>query len=181
MPRPACYRVASASRFSGNLCIIGYGQYPGATRQSRSESNLFQFKRTKVQFIIVTVLLVGCATGGDLVPIGENAWRVTTVDTSDAEAERVGVLQADRFCAKLGMAPVVSVPRTYNDMPTRHVSTLEFQCTARGNSPEAQAEARMLGYRRDCAVAGFALGSPENLKCAADIAAKASPKSAPAR
>jgi len=137
--------------------------------------------RINVLPILLSLQLAGCAAGGDLVPIGENAWRVTTVDTSDAEAERVGVLQADRFCAKLGMVPVVSVPRTYNDMPTRHVSTLEFQCTARGNSPEAQAEARTLGYRRDCAVAGFALGSPENLKCAADVAAKASPQAAPAR
>jgi len=39
----------------------------------------------------------------------------------------------------------------------------------------------MLGYRRDCATAGFALGSPENLKCAADVAAKYSPKAVPAR
>ena len=66
-------------------------------------------------------------------------------------------------------------------MPARHVSTMEFQCAPRGNSLEAQAEARMLGYRRDCAIAGFALGSPANLKCAADVAAKSSPKAVPAR
>jgi hypothetical protein len=137
--------------------------------------------RVNFHSILLSLLLAGCATGGDLVPVGENAWRVTTVDTSDAEAERVGVLQAEKFCAKLGQAPVVSVPQTYNDMPTRHVSTMVFQCMTRGNSPEAQAEARMLGYRRDCAIAGFALGSPENLKCAADVATKASPRAVPAR
>jgi hypothetical protein len=58
---------------------------------------------------------------------------------------------------------------------------MEFQCTARGTSPEAQAEARMLGFRRDCAIAGFPLGSPENLKCASDVAAKASPRAVPRR
>jgi hypothetical protein len=137
--------------------------------------------RLHLPSILLSALLAGCATGSDLVPIGENAWRVTTVDTSDAEAERVGVLQAEKFCAKLGQTPVVSLPQTYNDMPTRHVSTMVFQCAPRGNSPEAQAEARMLGYRRDCALAGFPLGSPENLKCAADVAAKASPRAVPAR
>ena len=138
--------------------------------------------RIKTLFLIAAALpQLGCATGGDLVPIGENAWRVTTIDNTEAEAARVAILHADSFCAKLGKVPVTSVPRDNNDMPARHVATMEFQCTARGNSPEALAEARTLGYRRDCAVAGFALGSPENLKCAADIAAKASPKSAPAR
>lgn len=142
---------------------------------------MFQFKRIKVPFVIVMVLLLGCASGGDLVPIGENAWRVTTIDNTEAEAARVAVLQADSFCAKMGKVPVNSVPRDNNDMPARHVSTMEFQCTARGNSPDAQAEARMLGYRRDCAVAGFALGSPENLKCAADVAAKSGLRVVPAR
>ena len=142
---------------------------------------MFQFKRTEVQFVIVTVLLVGCATGGDLIPIGENAWRVSTIDNTEADAARMAVLQADSFCAKLGKVPVTSAPQIYNDMPARYNSTMEFQCAPRGNSPEAQAEARMLGYRRDCAIAGFALGSPENQKCAADVAAKSSPRAVPAR
>jgi hypothetical protein len=137
--------------------------------------------RINVRALLLSVLLAGCATGGDLIPIGENAWRVTTVDNTEAEAARVGINQADLFCAKMGKAPIYSASRTNNDMPARHVSTMEFQCTARGNSPEAQAEARMLGYRRDCAIAGFALGSPENLKCAADVAAKSSPRAVPAR
>ena len=131
--------------------------------------------------LLTTTLLLGCATGGDLVSIGENAWRVTTVDNTEAEAARVGVVQADRFCAGMGKASINSPARTVNDMPARHISTMEFQCTARGNSPEAQAEARMLGYRRDCALAGFALGSPENLKCAADVATRSSPRAVPAR
>ena len=137
--------------------------------------------RMNVRLVLLAALLAGCAAGGDLIPVGENAWRVTTIDNTEAEAARVAILQADSFCAKMGKVPVTSVPRDDNDMPARHVATMEFQCTARGNSAEALAEARTLGYRRDCAVAGFALGSPENLKCAADIAAKASPKSAPAR
>jgi hypothetical protein len=131
--------------------------------------------------ILLSALLLGCATGGDLVSIGENAWRVSTFDSNEPEAARVGVVQADQFCAKLGKVPIYSVARIYNDMPARYVSTMEFQCAPRGNSPEAQAEARMLGYRRDCALAGFALGSPENLKCAADVAAKSSPRAVPAR
>jgi hypothetical protein len=137
--------------------------------------------RTNFQSILLSLLLAGCAAGGDLVPIGENAWRVTTVDNTEAEAERVGVVQADKFCAKSGMVPVVSAPRTYSDMPARYVAMTEFQCAPRGNSPDAQAEARMLGYRRDCAIAGYELGSPENLKCAADVAAKLSPRVVPTR
>jgi hypothetical protein len=137
--------------------------------------------RNHVHCILLFVLLAGCATGGDLVPLGDSAWRVTTIDNTGAEAERLGIVQADRFCAKMGKTPVYSPPRTYDDMPARYNSTLEFQCAPRGNSPDAQAEARVLGYRRDCAIAGFALGSPENLKCAADIAAKSSPRAVPAR
>jgi hypothetical protein len=137
--------------------------------------------RLSIQSILLSALLAGCAAGGDLVPIGENAWRVTAVDSTEAEAARVAIVQADSFCAKMGKAPINSAARTYNDMPARYISTMEFQCTARGNSPEAQAEARMLGYRRDCALAGFPLGSPENLKCAADVAAKASPRAVPVR
>jgi hypothetical protein len=137
--------------------------------------------RMHLQSVLLLALLAGCATGADLVPIGENAWRVTTIDNTVAEAERVGIVQADRFCARLGKVPVYSPPRTYDDMPARYNSTMEFQCAARGNSPEAQTEARMLGYRRDCAIAGYALGSPEDIKCAADVAVKAGPKAAPAR
>ena len=137
--------------------------------------------RLNVHSILLSALLAGCAMGGDLIPIGENAWRVTTIDNTEAEAARVAVVQADKFCAKLGKVPMVSPPRDNNDMPARHVATMEFQCAQRGDSPDAQAEARMLGFRRDCAIAGFALGSPENLKCAADVAAKSSPRAVPAR
>ena len=137
--------------------------------------------RMNSHFLLFSALLAGCAAGGDLVPIGENAWRVTTIDNTEADAARMAVLQADSFCAKLGKVPVTSAPQIYNDMPARYNSTMEFQCAPRGNSPEAQAEARMLGFRRDCAIAGFAMGSPENLKCAADIAAKSSPRAVPAR
>jgi len=137
--------------------------------------------RINVHSILLSTLLAGCAAGGDLVPIGENAWRVTTIDNTEAEAARIAIVQANSFCAKMGKSPIYSVTRIYNDMPARYNSTMEFQCAPRGNSPEAQAEARMLGYRRDCAIAGFALGSPENLKCAADIAAKSSPRAVPAR
>ena len=66
-------------------------------------------------------------------------------------------------------------------MPGRYNYTADFQCTARGASPDAQAEYRVRGYQRDCAIAGFALGSPENKKCAADVSAKANPKSATGR
>ena len=137
--------------------------------------------RMNSHFLLFSALLAGCAAGGDLVPIGENAWRVTTIDNTGAEAARVAIVQADSFCAKMGKTPIYSVTRTYDDMPARYNSTMEFQCAPRGNSPEAQAEARMLGFRRDCAIAGFALGSPENLKCAADVAAKSSPMAVPAR
>ena len=130
----------------------------------------------KIHPIILSALLVGCATGGDLVHIGDNAWRLTTIDNTEAEAARVGTSQANQFCGKRGQVPFVVTVRTYNDMPARHTSVVDFQCTASGSSPEAQAEARKLGYQRDCAIAGFALGSPENLKCAADVAAKANPR-----
>ena len=137
--------------------------------------------RMNVHFVLLSALLAGCAAGGDLIPIGENAWRVTSIDSTEADAARVAILQADSFCAKMGKVPVYSMPRTFNDMPARYNSTMEFQCGPRGSSPEALAEARMLGYRRDCAVAGFALGSPENATCALDIAAKSSPRAVPAR
>jgi len=131
--------------------------------------------------VLLSVLLAGCAAGGDLIPIGENAWRVTALDNSEADAARVAVLQADSFCGKLGKQPVYSAPRTFSDMPARYNATMDFQCAPRGSSPEAQAESRRLVYQRDCAIAGFALGSPENMKCAADVAAKSSPRAVPAR
>jgi hypothetical protein len=130
---------------------------------------------------LLSALLLGCSTGGDLVNIGDNAWRLTTIDNTEAEAARVGISQAIAFCDKQGKVPFYSTVRTANDMPARHISTMEFQCTARGVSTEAQAEARMHGYQRDCAIAGFALGEPENLKCAADVAARTSPRAVPAR
>ena len=135
----------------------------------------------KIHPILLSALLYGCATGGDLVNIGENAWRVTTIDNSESQATRVAVNQATKFCGNLDKSPLYSPARIYSDMPARYVSTTEFQCAARGTSPEALAEARMLGFRRDCAIAGFPLGSPENLKCAADVAAKATPRPVPAR
>ena len=130
----------------------------------------------KIHPILLSALLYGCATGGDLVNIGENAWRVTTTDSTESGATRVAVNQATKFCGNMDKAPLYSPARMNNDMPARYISTMEFQCTARGTSAEAQAEARMLGFRRDCAVAGFPLGSPENLKCASDVAAKANPR-----
>ena len=135
----------------------------------------------KIYPILLTALLAGCSTGGDVVNIGDNAWRLTTVDNTEAEAARVGIAQANEFCGKQGKVPFYAIVRTANDMPARHISTMEFQCTAGGTSPEAQAEARMRGYQRDCAIAGFALGSPENLKCAADVSAKANPKTGAGR
>ena len=135
----------------------------------------------KIHPIVLSALLFGCASGGDLVNIGENAWRVTAIDNSESEAVRVAVNQATKYCGNIDKAPFNSAPSIINDMPARYVSTMEFQCTARGTSPEARAEARMLGFRRDCAVAGFPLGSPENLKCADDVAAKASPRPIPGR
>ena len=129
-----------------------------------------------VPLIVVATLLLGCATGGDLVNIGTDAWRLTTIDNTEAEAARVGITQAIAFCGKQGKDPFYSTVRTANDMPARHISTMEFMCTARGMSPEAQAEARLHAYQRDCAIAGFALGTPENSKCAADVSFRVNPK-----
>jgi hypothetical protein len=133
--------------------------------------------------LAVALAVVGCSTspapvnvgaaGSDLVNIGDNAWRLTTIDNTEAEAARVGTNQAAEFCAKQGKAVFFASVRTANDMPARHISVMEFQCTARGNSPEAQAEARLRGFQRDCAIAGFPLGSPDNMKCAVEVAAKA--------
>ena len=126
--------------------------------------------------LVLAMTPLGCATGGDIVKIGDNAWRLTTIDNTEDEAARVGTSQAIAFCGKQGKVPFFASVRTFNDMPARHISTMDFQCTASGMSLEAQAEARLHGYQRDCAIAGFALGSPENLKCAMDISAKANPK-----
>ena len=120
----------------------------------------------------LTAFLLGCATGEDIVRIGDNAWRLTAIDNTQFEAARVGTAKANEFCAQRGQVPFVAMVQTANDMPARHIATMEFQCTARGDSPEAKAEARMHGYHRDCAIAGFTLGSPENIKCAAEVAAK---------
>jgi len=133
----------------------------------------------KIHPILFSALLYGCASGGDLVNVGENAWRVMTIDNSESEARRVAVNQATKVCASMDKVPLYSPASINNDMPARYVSTMEFQCTARGTSQEALAEARMLGFRRDCAIAGFPLGSPENRTCAADVAAKASPRVPP--
>jgi hypothetical protein len=131
--------------------------------------------------LLSALLLYGCASGGDLINVGENAWRVMTIDNTESEARRVAVNQATKVCGNMGKAPLYSPARINNDMPARYVATMEFQCAAGGTSPEALAEARNLGFRRDCAIAGFPLGSPENRTCAADVAAKASPRAVPAR
>ena len=138
-------------------------------------------KSMKAFPFLLSALLLGCASGGDLVNIGDNAWRLTTIDNTEAEAARVATAQSIAFCDKQGKVPFYSISRTNNDMPARYISTIEFMCTARGTSPEAQAEARVHGYQRDCAIAGYALGSPENNKCAADVAAKVNPKPATGR
>jgi hypothetical protein len=130
----------------------------------------------KCVILVFAMALIGCSTGGDLVKIGDNAWRLTTIDNTEDEAARVGTSQAIAFCGKQGKVPFFAISRTTSDMPARHISTMEFQCTASGMSPEAQAEARMHAYQRDCAIAGFPLGSPENLKCATEVSAKATPK-----
>jgi hypothetical protein len=137
--------------------------------------------------LVSTVFLQGCgsnpvnqgSTGANLINIGDNAWRLTTIDNTEFEAARVGTAQAIEFCRRQGKVPFFSTVRTANDMPARHISTMEFQGTASGSSPEAQAEAAMRGYQRDCAIAGFPLGSPENQKCAAEVSAKANPKAKP--
>ena len=48
----------------------------------------------KIYPILLSALLYGCASGGDLVNMGDNAWRVMTIDTSESEARRVAVNQA---------------------------------------------------------------------------------------
>jgi hypothetical protein len=128
------------------------------------------------------LLLFGCSAGpkpvnvgtagSNLINIGDNAWQLTTIGDTEFEAARVGISQAIEFCAKQSRVPFYSTVQTWNDMPARHTSVMEFQCTTAGSSPEAQAEAQMRGYQRDCAIAGFPLGSPENQKCAKEVSAK---------
>ena len=130
---------------------------------------------------LVPLLLLGCATGGGLVNMGDNAWRLTTIADTAVEVARVGTSQAVALCGRQGKVPFYSSVQTANDMPARYISTMEFMCTAGGTSSEALAEARMHGYQRDCAIAGFVLGSPDNRKCAADLSAKFDPKSATVR
>ena len=123
-----------------------------------------------------SALLLGCASVANIVSIGDNAWRVTTVDYNSVEVARAGTAQAVDVCRKQGKVPFVVSSNQYNDMPARYTMIMEFQCTAAGSSPAAQAEARMLGFQRDCAIAGFTIGSPENLKCAGELSAKAGNK-----
>jgi len=122
------------------------------------------------------ILLVGCSSAGGPVNLRGDAWQVTAVDNTAFEAARVGLAQANDFCAKSGQSAVIAIERTNADMPARHIYTIDFQCTARGNSPEAQAQYRMRMFQRDCAIAGFDLGSADNIQCAATLAEKSAPK-----
>ncbi len=126
--------------------------------------------------VAVFALLFGCATGNDIVSIGDNAWRVKTVDSTQLEVARVATSQANGLCARQGKVPFLVTSNQFNDMPGRHTMIMDFQCTASGSSPAAQAEARMHGFERECAIVGFALGSPENMKCANELSAKAGAK-----
>ena len=148
----------------------------GPVPDAPGKLTMTSIKTIKAYPIYFSAMLLGCATGADVVKIGDDAWRLTTIDYNATESARVATAQANEFCGKQGRVPFVSMMQTQNDMPARYISTMEFQCTAGGTSPEALAEARMRGYQRNCAIAGFALGSPENLKCAMDISAKANPK-----
>jgi len=121
----------------------------------------------------LAALLLGCASGADIVKIGDNAWRVTTIDNTQFEVARVGTAQAIDVCVKQGKVPFFVASVQTNDMPGRHRSVMDFQCTASGSSPAAQAEARMMGFNRECAIVGYPLGSPENHKCANELSAKA--------
>jgi hypothetical protein len=157
-------------------------QVPTApTHEIERKLKLSAIESMRAHLFLWSLLLLGCATGGDLVNMGDNAWRLTTIANTDAEVARVGTSQAVALCGKQGKVPLYSAVRTTNDMPARYISTMEFICTAGGTSPEALAEARMHGYQRDCAISGFELGSPENRKCAADLSAKFNSKSATGR
>ena len=121
-------------------------------------------------------LLAGCASGGSVVEIGDNAWRLAAIDYTEGDATRLATDQVKEFCAKRGQVPYVVMTRTVNDMPARYNSTIEFVCTAGGTSAAAQAEWIQRGYQRDCAIAGFPLGTPPNMKCAMEISAKVKSK-----
>ncbi len=125
--------------------------------------------------IAVLLILAGCA-GPDVVEIGANAWRLAAIDYNLAGATRVATEQVAEFCAKRGQVPYYTFSRISNDMPARYNATIEFQCTAGGSSPAAQAEALLRGYERDCAIAGFPLGTPQNMKCAREISGKVNAK-----
>ncbi|MEO8344332.1 MAG: hypothetical protein ABI607_01440 [Betaproteobacteria bacterium] len=122
------------------------------------------------------IFLVGCAGGASLVAIGDSAWRVSGIDYVDTDAQRIASDQAKAFCAKRGQIPYVMKSRLTNDMPARYNASIEFQCMAGGTSPAALAEARLLGYQRDCYIAGYPLGTPQNMKCALEVSAKDNPK-----
>ena len=126
--------------------------------------------------LAISALLSACATTENIVSIGDNAWRVTTIDNTQFEVARVGTAQAIDVCAKQAKVPFFVSSNQYNDMPGRHTMIMEFQCTASGSSPAAQAEARMHGFNRECAIVGYPLGSPENQKCANELSAKANAK-----
>ncbi len=128
--------------------------------------------------LVCAALLLGCASAGGPVNLRGDAWQVTAIDNTPMEAARVGLAQANGFCAKTGQSAFIAIERTNADMPAHHIYQIEFQCTARGNSPEAQAEYRMRNLQRDCAIAGYDLGSPENIQCANTLAARAAPKPA---
>ena len=126
--------------------------------------------------LAIAILLTGCAGGASLVEIGDNVWRVSGIDYIDTDSQRIASDQAKAFCAKRGQVPYVLTSRLTNDMPARYNATIEFQCMAGGTSPAALAEARLLGFQRDCYIAGFPLGTPQNMKCALEVSAKDSKK-----
>ncbi len=126
--------------------------------------------------LVCAAVLLGCVSAGGPVNLRGDAWQVTAIDYTAFGAARVGLAQANDFCAKRGQSAFIAIERTNADMPAHHIYTIDFQCTARGNSPEANAEYRMRNFQRDCAIAGFDLGSPENIQCANTLAEKASPK-----
>ncbi len=122
--------------------------------------------------LALALLLAGCASGGSVIEIGDNAWRLAAIDYTEADATQLAADQVKEFCAKRGQVPFVVMTRTVNDMPGRYNSTIEFVCTAGGTSAAALAEWTQRGYQRDCAIAGFPIGTPQNMKCAMEISAK---------
>ncbi len=127
------------------------------------------------------LILAGCASGASVIEIGDNAWRLAAIDYTPADATRIATDQVIAFCAKRGQVPYFAFSRVSNDMPGRFNATMEFQCTAGGSSPAAQAEALLRGYQRDCAIAGFPLGSQPNMNCALEISSKANARTGAAQ